>query len=55
MDRNVGTSLPGLDFCALARGHGCEALRVERAAELDDALRRAFTAGKPIVVDVLVE
>ena len=44
-----------VDFVALARGYGCAAERVERAAELIPALRRAYVAAGPILVDVMVE
>ncbi|MFL6605598.1 MAG: thiamine pyrophosphate-dependent enzyme [Steroidobacteraceae bacterium] len=44
-----------MDFCAIARGQGCQAIRVDRPEDLDDALRAAFTALQPILVEVLVE
>lgn len=50
----VGVDLPGLDFEALARGHGCDAMRVTRAVEIEPALRAAFTHGGPMLVDVSV-
>jgi benzoylformate decarboxylase len=53
--RTVGTLLPGIDFCALARAQGCNALRVEHAGQLDDALRQAFSAQQPTLVEVVVE
>jgi benzoylformate decarboxylase len=55
LERTVGTLLPGLDFCALAQAQGCDALRVEHAGQLDDALRQAFAAPRPTLVEVLVE
>ncbi len=51
----VGTSLPQLDFCALAEGHGVTAVHVETPAALDDALRSAFASNGPILVEVDVE
>ena len=42
LQRTVGTSLPDIDFCALARGQGVEAIAVDRGDALDDALRTAF-------------
>jgi benzoylformate decarboxylase len=50
----VGADLPGIDVCGLARAFGCEARRVKAPQELDDALRHAFGAGHPVVVDVAV-
>jgi benzoylformate decarboxylase len=55
LDRNIGTALPDIDFCAIAQGQGCKALRVDRAADLDEALRIAFTAAQPTLVEVIVE
>jgi benzoylformate decarboxylase len=49
-----GTLLPHLDFCALAIGHGVQALRVERCEQLDDALASAFASAKPILLEVCV-
>src|SRR5664279_3580323 len=40
-------SRPPLDFVALARGMGVEAIRVETADELVDALERAFAQHGP--------
>lgn len=52
----VGTRLPGIDFCALARGQGLEALHVAAADGLDQALQRAFQFSGPVLVEVeLVE
>jgi benzoylformate decarboxylase len=50
-----GTLLPHLDFCALARAQGVEAVRVSRCADLDAALRQAFGAARPVLVEVCVE
>jgi benzoylformate decarboxylase len=52
----VGTKMPGIDFCALARAQGLEALHVEAPDGLDQALQRAFQSAGPILVEVeLVE
>jgi benzoylformate decarboxylase len=53
--RTVGTSLAEIDFCGLAVSQGCNAVRVERAEMLDDALRSAFAATEPTLVEVIVE
>jgi benzoylformate decarboxylase len=56
LQRTVGTSLPDIDFCALARGQGVEAISVDRADALDNALRSAFTTvSKPTLVEVAVD
>jgi benzoylformate decarboxylase len=49
-----GTLLPHLDFCALAKGHGVQALRVERAEQLDAALTEAFASAAPTLLEVCV-
>jgi acetolactate synthase I/II/III large subunit len=42
------------DFASWARANGALGLRVERAAEVEPAVRRAFAAPGPALVDVLV-
>jgi benzoylformate decarboxylase len=49
-----GTLLPHLDFCALARAQGVQAVRVSGCAELDAALRMAFSAARPVLIEVCV-
>jgi benzoylformate decarboxylase len=51
----VGSELPGIDFCALARGLGCNAIRVERVSQLDEALRAALAPASPLLLEVIVE
>jgi benzoylformate decarboxylase len=53
--RTVGTELPGIDFCGVARSLGMDALRVEDASRLDDALRTALAASHPMLIEVMVE
>lgn len=55
LQRAVGTDLAGLDFCALARGQGLSAIRVDKADALDGALREAFAAPEPTLVEVMVD
>jgi len=44
-----------LDYAALARGFGCNGIRVETPGALADAIRAAFaTRDRPTVVDVIV-
>jgi benzoylformate decarboxylase len=50
-----GTDLGGLDFCALATGHGMAARRAETAEELDAALIWSFAAQVPTLVEIVVD
>lgn len=50
----VGTDLPGIDFVGLAKAQGCEGVRVTRAADLAPALKSAFAAAAPTLVEVVV-
>lgn len=43
------------DFVSIARGMGGDGIRVEDAAALDDALRRALASKVPYVVDVVID
>ncbi len=49
---NFGTDLVDPDFTGIARAAGLFGARVEKASELDDALRAAFTHDGPALVDV---
>ncbi|MFZ3118007.1 MAG: thiamine pyrophosphate-dependent enzyme, partial [Variovorax sp.] len=49
-----GTDLPGMDFVALARGQGCEAVTARDAGQLADVLRDALAATRPTLVEVEV-
>ena len=56
LQRVVGTSLPNIDFCALARGQGVKAISVDRHDALDEALRTAFAnVAQPTLVEVAVD
>jgi pyruvate dehydrogenase (quinone) len=50
---NASTGLAA-DFASFAAANGALGLRVERAAEVDPAVRRAFAHPGPALVDVLV-
>jgi hypothetical protein len=53
---NIGTSLPNIDFCALASGQGVKAISVNRRGALDEALCSAFaTTAEPTLVEVAVD
>jgi benzoylformate decarboxylase len=54
--RNVpGLDLPGIDFVSIAQGMGCDAVRVEKASGLPDALKRALAHDGVSLVEVIVE
>ncbi len=55
IDEPVGTTLPGLDFVALAAGQGVPGVRVTRPDELAPALARALASRGPSLVDVIVD
>ncbi len=50
-----GSEVPGVDFVDVARGVGCRASRVERAAELGPALAQAYASNEPWLVDVCMD
>ena len=50
-----GIELPAIDFCGLARSQGVAAECVKSCDELDAALRAAFAASLPNLVEVQVE
>ena len=51
-DELPGTELPGIDFVALARAQGCEALTVSQEQDLHRTLRAALESKKPTLVEV---
>ena len=55
LTQTYGTKLPGLDFLALAAGHGVDAICVDRCEELGRSLRQALAAEKPVLVEVVVQ
>jgi benzoylformate decarboxylase len=50
----VGSKLPGLDFCAIAQGHGVPATRVATADALDAAITELFSGSGPKLLEVIV-
>ncbi len=50
-----GTDLSGIDFVSLAEGQGVDAVRVDNADALDDALRAGFASTGPMLIEVLVD
>jgi benzoylformate decarboxylase len=56
LQRTVGTSLPDIDFCALALGQGVKATAVDRCEALDEALQTVFAnVTEPTLVEVAVD
>ena len=53
-DRLQGSDLPGLDFVALAAGHGCKGVRVEQGHELRGAVAAALQSSEPMLLEVEV-
>ncbi len=47
-----GLDVPGLDFCALARGYGVDALHADSSASLTSALRQALASKRPVLIEV---
>jgi benzoylformate decarboxylase len=50
-----GLELPGIDFVDIARGMGCDAVRVSRAAELAPALQRSLAYDGTSLIEVMVD
>jgi benzoylformate decarboxylase len=50
----VGIDLPDLDFVALAAGHGCGGVRVERRDALREAISKALRSDCPTLVEVVI-
>jgi benzoylformate decarboxylase len=54
--RNVpGLDLPGIDFVLLAKGMGCDAVRVSKASELAGALKRGLAHDGVSLIEVMVD
>ncbi|GCE22404.1 benzoylformate decarboxylase [Dictyobacter kobayashii] len=50
-----GLDLPGIDILQIARGFGCETQRVEHPQDLAPAIQKHLQAGRPTVLEVLVD
>lgn len=53
-DKPEGTDLEGLDFVALAKGHGLPGQRVERPEALREALDAALAHPEPCLIELVV-
>lgn len=54
-DRRTATDFSNIDFAAVARGMGCEGVRVDTSEALEVALRKARHSGVTTVIDVNVD
>lgn len=54
MNHVPGCDLTGLDFVALARGHGLEGRLVARIEDIDEALEWSFAAPRPTLLDIKI-
>lgn len=55
-DKFVGMDMrdPAVDFVAVAKGFGVHAVRVDKASDIQPAIRQAIASGKPCLVDVAI-
>jgi benzoylformate decarboxylase len=54
-DSVPGLDVPGVDFVGIAEGFGAGGERVEEAENLEGALKHALDAGRPYLMDVIVD
>jgi len=54
-DRHVATSLPGVDYVALAQALGARGFRVQTAGELENAVELALRDSSPTVIEVGID
>lgn len=52
VDDAPGLDVPGLDFCALARGYGVEAVLAETRNAFEEALTQGLAAEGPLLIEV---
>ncbi len=43
-----------VDFCMVAKGLGCEAIRVTKKEEVADAIKRAIEMKRPVLIDCMI-
>jgi acetolactate synthase-1/2/3 large subunit len=44
-----------VDYCKVAEGLGCMAIRVTDPSEVEPALKKALSSGVPTVIDVVID
>ena len=54
-ERVHGTALKNPDFAALARAYGAFGARIEKTAEFPDVFEEARKAGKPALLELVVD
>ncbi len=47
-----GLDVPGLDFCAIARGYGVQAVHAATGSAFAQALREALESDRPVLIEV---
>ncbi|TDB04199.1 benzoylformate decarboxylase [Halomonas marinisediminis] len=52
VDDAPGLDIPGMDFCALAKGYGLDAVLADTREAFERALVKGFSADKPLLVEV---
>lgn len=43
-----------VDFCMVAKGLGCEAIRVTKKEEVEDAIKTAISLKKPVLIECVI-
>ncbi len=51
----AGCDYSDTDYAAVARAMGCVGIRVERPDQIAPALQQAFSAGRPALIDVVID
>jgi len=54
-DNVPGIDIPGIDSVKLAQGYGMKAQAVDRAQDLEPALKCAFASNEPCLINVKVQ
>ena len=44
-----------VDYCMVAEGLGCEAIRITKKSEVVPALKKAIKSKKPVLIDCIIE
>jgi len=44
----------GVDFCMVAKGLGCEAIRITKKEEVENAIKTAISLKKPVLIECLI-
>ena len=44
----------GVDYCMVARGLGCEAMRITRKEEVADAIAKAVEMNRPVLIECII-